>query len=260
MLSALLSVVVATSPGPARLAATTMTLVDVPEAKGRFFEQQLVQELSLRDGLKVTSAEDVGRLLGLERQRALLGCAATSCVAELAGALGADAVLASTLAHVGSSWTLSVRVNEATHAEAVSVFTARASSEEAVLGLLGAAADKVRDDLERWRRGPAPSVRSRAWVPLVAGVLCAGAGGVAFGLSRAEAARFETGAGFVTGADVHAAATTGALEQTLGVVGLGVGAAALVTGGVMALLGGEPASETVAVGPASSGLGVAVRW
>src|SRR5205823_914650 len=55
------------------------------------------------DAYKVTTAAQLSAVLGLERQRQLLGCTeeSGSCVAELANALGADVVVQSTVARVG---------------------------------------------------------------------------------------------------------------------------------------------------------------
>ena len=55
--------------------------------------EALTQELSRRGFFEVISAGDIRALLGVERQRALLGCSDSSCTAELSGALGARFVL-----------------------------------------------------------------------------------------------------------------------------------------------------------------------
>lgn len=51
-------------------------------------------------GLKVMTGRDIGAVLGLERQKQLLGCMddSTSCSAELAGALGVGALVVGTVA------------------------------------------------------------------------------------------------------------------------------------------------------------------
>ena len=56
--------------------------------------------LADQQGLQVVTSQDIATLLGMERQKALVGCAegSTSCMAELANALGADATLTVNLA------------------------------------------------------------------------------------------------------------------------------------------------------------------
>ncbi len=60
----------------------------------------------------MTTKRDIEQILGLERQKALLGCSegSTTCLAELSGALGVDAVFSGSLAKTGSSYTVTIRV------------------------------------------------------------------------------------------------------------------------------------------------------
>lgn len=58
-----------------------------------FLTEHLAQQLQ-KQGLTVISARDITEILGLERQRQLLGCEeSTNCQAELVGALGADGIV-----------------------------------------------------------------------------------------------------------------------------------------------------------------------
>ena len=50
----------------------------------------------------VTSSKDVQAIVGLDRQKQLLGCGTQSCSAELAGALSVDAPLFGSVAKAGS--------------------------------------------------------------------------------------------------------------------------------------------------------------
>lgn len=60
---------------------------------------------------RVLSAEDVRSLLGLERQRQLLGCDEknASCLAELTDAMGAELVVTATLAQLGEVYQFTVQ-------------------------------------------------------------------------------------------------------------------------------------------------------
>ena len=69
-------------------------------------------EVAQAPNVSVITRQDVEALLGRERQRQLLGCAdeSGSCVAELAGALGAGLVLTGDLAKVGARFTVTLKL------------------------------------------------------------------------------------------------------------------------------------------------------
>lgn len=151
-------------PGPGVDAATVAPLTDAlaSEAVGRgFFE--------------VLSTRDVQTLLGLERQKQLLGCAdeaAQSCLAELSGALGARFVLSGSLARLGSTWQLSLTTLDSQKAQPIGRSTRLARSlEELRAGLPWAVAEATAT--------PMPPPPSRALPYTLLGV---GGAGAMFGL------------------------------------------------------------------------------
>ncbi len=75
--------------------------VDAQTAK--VFDEALAGELRRHAGLSVITQADVAALLGVERQRQMLGCAEAGCIAEIGGALGADRVVHGSVGRVGSS-------------------------------------------------------------------------------------------------------------------------------------------------------------
>ena len=76
----------------------------------------------------MTTAGDLKQLIGLERQKQLLGCAERGCVAELAAALGVDGVLTGNVTR-SESWLVTVKVLHAADGSAWSVRSSRESSE-----------------------------------------------------------------------------------------------------------------------------------
>jgi hypothetical protein len=81
-----------------RLALLELSPIDVPAERAAYATEQLGIAL-LNEGLVVTTPSDIRALLGLERQKQLLGCdEGASCLAELSGALGAGAIIAGQLA------------------------------------------------------------------------------------------------------------------------------------------------------------------
>lgn len=60
------------------------------------------------DGVEVVSADDLRRLAALEAEKSAAGCSDTSCLAEIAGALGAEKVLFGSLSKLGATTTASL--------------------------------------------------------------------------------------------------------------------------------------------------------
>lgn len=57
----------------------------------------------------VLGVSDLEAVVGLERQRDLLGCSEVACYGEIAGALGADQVLSVQLGRAGAAWVVSLK-------------------------------------------------------------------------------------------------------------------------------------------------------
>ena len=91
----------AAGPVP-KLAAPGLNGVGLDAAFAGFAGEHLAQQLR-EAGLEVVTGSEIGAVLGIERQKQLLGCSAgASCMTELANALGADGVVLGDLAQVGS--------------------------------------------------------------------------------------------------------------------------------------------------------------
>lgn len=67
---------------------------------------------------RVISADELETLVGLERERMTMDCNSQSCIAEVAGALGADFVVTGNLGRVGDSWVLNASLIAARSASA----------------------------------------------------------------------------------------------------------------------------------------------
>src|SRR4051812_37993383 len=94
-----------------------LLLQDVQAGQGadasvaRAITQAVANEISRRAVHDLITSTDVGTLLGVERQRQLLGCGdeSTSCVAELSGALGARFIMTGAITRLGSTWQLTLQ-------------------------------------------------------------------------------------------------------------------------------------------------------
>ncbi|WP_147445239.1 hypothetical protein [Corallococcus sp. CA053C] len=106
-----------------------------------------------------------------------------------------------------------------------------------------------------------PGRRKWAWVPAAGGVVLAGVGTVFLVQSRSKFSDLENKE-FPTLAQADAARDSGKRSQTMGVVGIGVGAAALTAGALMYFLPTKKTSvqPSVTLTPQGGGLSLAGTW
>jgi TolB-like protein len=85
---------------------------------GQSIGEQLLTELDRSGQVRAIGTSDLATLIGLERQRVLLGCSeqSNSCAAELSAALGADWLVAGTLGRVGKTLRFDLKVLHASDA------------------------------------------------------------------------------------------------------------------------------------------------
>ncbi|MBI3178022.1 MAG: hypothetical protein HYZ27_00075, partial [Deltaproteobacteria bacterium] len=101
-----------TPKGLPNLAALDV-VISVPSEKldGVAFTELLTSAVDQSKLFKVVSSRDIASMLGLERQKALLGCSDdTSCLTEVADALGTDYVMQGTVGKVGATYLVTVRL------------------------------------------------------------------------------------------------------------------------------------------------------
>jgi hypothetical protein len=96
--------------------------------------------------LRVVGQKDVSQMLSLEQQKQLAGCTDTSCIVEIAGALGTKYTIDGTVGIVGSSNVLSLTLLDTSKATVVSRKTAIIKGEREQL--LGSVAKLLRELLE----------------------------------------------------------------------------------------------------------------
>jgi len=86
-------------------------------------EELLLSALEATGRFEVTSRSDISQLIGFERQKQLLGCTDTTCVAELAGALGVAFVASADLGRLGDVSVLSLKLIDVRRAKVVARVT-----------------------------------------------------------------------------------------------------------------------------------------
>lgn len=171
-----------------KLAVLDVQAVGVDEAQARAISEAMTAELDRRGFFDIITANDVRTLLGVERQKQLLGCGDSSCTAELSGAIGARFVLQSTLTRLGTSTQLSIQMLDTSKSQSVARSLRLAKDTRQLVTLL----PWVLAEATATPLPPAPS-KVLPWTLIAVGAtLFAGGGVVAIdGFSRDRALRSE---------------------------------------------------------------------
>jgi hypothetical protein len=229
----------------------------VDAATGTIVAEEVARALPAA-AFQVTTSSQLSTVLGLERQRQLLGCSAEqtgSCMAELASALGAEVLAQITLSRVGDRFRCDVAFVSGRDGATIERVTAEANSAAELFEAMRAElAPAVARMFSQQRRGDLlvpmrPGVRRHAWLPAVVGAAFAVGGATFFALTLAQWNRLKTESLLVSQA--RSLAATGQTEQTVAWVLSGIGAAALVTAALIFALG-APTEATVVVSPVSA--------
>lgn len=142
----------AVSPGPAKVEAvrkTRVAVLDVQYAGAgdrktvEGLSALLASEVARRPSLTVLAGADLRAMIGFERQKQLLGCTESSCIAELAGALGVAYLVSSEVSKVGSTWLLSLTLLDANKAMAQGRLTRKAYSDDQLVDETAGAVDEL---------------------------------------------------------------------------------------------------------------------
>lgn len=251
---------------PARVAATGWAFSGIDQVVGETFLDRFATQLGA-EGVKVTTPKDIAGVLGLERQRQLLGCAnESSCLAELAGALGVDALLTGAIVKIGTGFTVTLRVIAVRDGAEIASASERVKDEDAVQDWLDRQARSLAAIIigaVRHEAAPAPSAtvsssgpgmgRIIRWAPAVIGAGLLIGGVIAYAQSRGHAnqlSMLDSSVG-ISQADIHAIRVQGETYERIGFALIGVGAAAVCATLLWVLLGSS--AEQVAVVPVVGG-------
>jgi hypothetical protein len=254
---------VAAAQGSVKLAAPGLTTLNLSPEAATYFLDHLGHQLQAQ-GVEVLTSSEIAALLGLERQRQLLGCADEqgSCLAEMANALGTDGLLRGSLGHFGQGYQLDLKLLSSS-GQTLASFSKKVDGDEALLSALdsGAAAlaSQLFTVLHRARPKPEPPLASDAPRSLRWGWWVLGGVGAAAGLCGALLMALPTvpSAKTTSMGDLPAAISQLQLDRQLGLGLLIAGAAALATG----VLGGvltSPRAPAVTFVPTGQGAALVV--
>lgn len=212
--------------------------------------RRFVSALGEPKTIRVLAAKDIAQLIGLERQRQLLGCAEQSqCMAELAGALGVDALMTVSFARSAPYFVTTARIVRAKDGAALTSASERVTQEGQIFDSVDRIASKFLKELVLSQPAPTASTNVTPFVPGIAGVVLAGVGFGAFMWASTERTQLETHA--VSGDAARAAVEAGRLKQSLG-VGLMIGGGAAVVASAI-WVGVSKSTVTAAVFPVAGG-------
>lgn len=244
-----------------KLACTSFTCsAEIAPAVCEAYERRFTDRLSRSKEVLVTTQRDVQAVIGLERQRQLLGCSAeegASCVTELAGALGVDGIMTGVITRTRSGYLLSIKVVNAKDGRQWVTASERARTEGEVQDALDFIAKRFVYELNG-RQAP------RFFRPVMLGVTGLGVGltvvgAVLYSMSKSQEALLRSDTP-QTPLEIQATASSGSTLQTAGGLLMGVGIPITLTALLLALV--DPTSDGMAVVPmvGRNGAYVSVGW
>jgi TolB-like protein len=111
------------TPARKKLVVLDVRAIGVEKESADILSEVALTEAVRFRSLQVIGQSDVGALLGLERQKQLLGCREDSaCMTELGGALGADLILIGSLGQLGKAMRLDVSLVDPQKAQVIDRF------------------------------------------------------------------------------------------------------------------------------------------
>ncbi|MDQ3262299.1 MAG: hypothetical protein M3Y59_01365 [Myxococcota bacterium] len=258
----------AVQQSPIKLAALELNGLNMDAKEVSFYSEHVAQQLAFQ-GVRVTTSKEISTLLGFERQKHLLNCneGSSSCVAELANALGVDCILTGDIGKFGTKYQITLKALSASDARVLAAHSQRVNGDEALLDELTRAARFMAPELAKKLGRKLHATQQAAalvqdtgpqipwgWVALGAGAAVAGGGGYSLSLAADRYTQLVGAQQQVRTEDAVRFRSEGSLFQTVGWVGVGLGAAAMAGGVAMLVMpSGAPAKAQAMVLPTADG-------
>ncbi|MBK7863500.1 MAG: hypothetical protein IPJ65_33840 [Archangiaceae bacterium] len=264
ILLAALSASTLASADPIKLVVPDFNAIGPSKEKAQFFTEHISGRLS-EVGAQVTTSRALAQLLGIERQRQLMGCAGenSSCIAELASALGSDALLLGDIAQIGTLFQVNLKVVSGADGAVLSSYQARVGDEAALLDELDKAAfalmldacSALHRDPPRALRSRGPNLRLLAIVPAALGVAAGAASGILFLQASQRWSSIPMASGDMARpvAEVERLGREGNTFKLAGWVCAGVAVAALATSAILFILGRPAPVKATVTGTTQAG-------
>jgi hypothetical protein len=259
MLAPVALLAVVAGAAPLKLATVGFTQVGLTDAQAQFYAEHLSTKLAEDPSVRVVTPKDMATVIGVEKQRELLGCAdqASSCMAELAGALGADGLVTGQLAKVGKSFQLNVKIIAADGSKTLFVHSSKLlSTEEDVIEEMNTLAPQALRRVREVLFGAAAAASatsgevsasssgSTRWpklIPTFVGAIAAGVGVVECFVASDKYNQLQSSnwTNLIANHNALDVKTSGETSLTLGITLLSVGIVAIAGGLLWYLLGGS---------------------
>lgn len=241
----LLVAVLMAAAAPQKLGALGFSHANVADSVAEVAADHFAQQLA-GQGFRVVTARELAALIGVERQKQLLGCADSdsSCLAELTNALGTEALVTGSLGRFGSRFTVNLKVTRASDGASLAVFSSEVGSEDELPATLSRAAAEIADQLRPGGR-PLPlrhKVGFGIGYALAAALLGVGFAGYGIAYSDYQHLSSATRSTYIYAADAFVDRYHGESWQNIGTVFVVLGGAAALITSVMVMALGERAS------------------
>ncbi len=224
--------------------------------------ESVLTEIQRSKRLHVVGQSDVASMLGIERQKQLLGCgeSSSSCLAELSGALGTPWLVTGSVARLGKAYRLDLKLLQASTGAATWRDGKSTRDDSEVFEVLSSMVKDLVRTLDQ--TGGAASAAAPQVAPLVllgAGAAVAIVGGIFTGLAASQWGSLQDPAWRAANSWVDVEQTGSAFNRNiiLGPILAGTGLAAAGAGLVWWLLG---RTSSVAVLPLPGALALVGNW
>ncbi len=94
-------------------------LQGVPPGTAKILTNLVAARVGDLDRFEVLTSSEIASMIGFERQKKLLGCSETNCLAEIGGALGSDYLLTGQVGRIGSRYNLHLTLSDTRQARVI---------------------------------------------------------------------------------------------------------------------------------------------
>lgn len=253
---------------PLKLAFPGLNAVNLSKEEAALYAEVVAQKLTARH-LEVLTARDLEAVMGLERQKQLLGCSESGgCLLELVGALGVDGIVVGDVGRLSEGFVVNVKVLSTQTARPLALYNGRATTAEQARRLLEQASWEVAHQLAAALKRPefepsdarpelSEGADPRWWAAVPAAVAVGGGAMLAV-----FASQMGTQASLLDQSTSLAAATQArdaGKQAQVGVVisGAACGVGAAITAALLIALSPKAVTPTVFITPTGASVGLA---
>ncbi len=221
--------------GPKRLkmAVTEIKPLGTDPTKATLLSEIALAEAAADARLEVIGSSDIAGMIGFEKQKQMLGCTEdTSCLTEIAGALGVDYVLQGSFGKLGAAFRIDITVLDVKRSRVFSRANETVSgSEELLITAVQRLVRKALEPIPSLAAPPAEAAKSEPARPPEAAIVAAP--------SAPEQPPVQVAAT----PEPEAPSVPGAWRRYAGIGAVAAGGAALAGGGVTAFLAWQTTNE-----------------